>query len=462
MKKWTSIFIAMTLMIILIGCSNGKVEESKMEPKLLKVLVNWDEDNFYRDYASYFTIQNQNIEFEVITLEQLREKRYDAYDTDEEFDFDKEFKLFVEEHQPDVFMVDDNEYYTLAEENRLYDLSILIEQSEFDIENMDTNVIQYLTKKGNGTLYGLASEFYSNALYYNKDLFAEYNVPLPTDQMSWDDIIERAAMFPSTDDEDAIYGFEKAWGDLFGLISGMAETYGLSYVDPDAMEVTMDTEAWNKVFETAINAYQSGAVYLPDEKTEEENEATGDIYYESQEKFTLGKSAMIISGVWYMDYIDNSGYSDSDPINYDIVTVPVDPMHPEKGGSMNISNVFAINAQSEHIDAAWEFIQFVNGDTLAKATGKSTYELLTRKEHMDAPNHINIDAFYKLAPLDDTLYDSYDKLPSTFLSEFESILTEEIASIQKNEKTIEEALQSIQSRADEAMQKAIAEKDDLS
>ncbi len=444
-------------MISLIGCSNGEAEEMDAEPKLLKVLVGWSGDDFFREYASYFTIKNPNIEFEVITLQELKEKQFAPSDSEEEFDYEEELKTFIENENPDVLVLDENDYETLIEDNRLYDLTSFIEESEFDIENLSEHVIQLLKEKGNGNLYGLVADFSTEVLYYNKDLFDVYNVEYPTDQMTWDQILEKSAMFPSAKDEDSTYGFEMQYGDLSILISQIASTYQLSYADPDTMQVTVNTEAWKKVFETAMNAYESNTIFIPSEhKDENEDEDTIQYYYPGDDRFIKGQTAMTIDRFWLLDQLESS-WLETEPINFDIVTVPVDANFPDRGGRISLYNIFSINAQSENIDTAWEFVEFVNGNTFAKANGKSTWDLMTRREHMNSSNEVNMDAFYKLASLSNTSSKDYENYPETFLRKLEVVLNEEIDLMSKNEKTVEETLQSIQSRGEEAMQEALSE-----
>src|SRR5690606_28174800 len=86
-----------------------------------------------------------------------------------------------------------NTFEQLVEHGYLQDLTSLIKRDKFDIDNFDKGIIDLLRSKGNGKLYGLAPTFSGRALFYNKSIFAEYNVPYPTDRMSWEEVLQLAS-----------------------------------------------------------------------------------------------------------------------------------------------------------------------------------------------------------------------------------------------------------------------------
>src|SRR5690606_15788874 len=123
-----------------------------------------------------------------------------------------------------------------------------------------------LREKGGGQLYGLAPEFYAQALFYNKALFDAYGISHPTDRMSWEEVLQLAARFPSDGtDGDRIYGLKYGYQmNLFQLGTQIGATNELTLVDPTTMTVTIGTEGWKAAFDTALSAINSNQLYQED------------------------------------------------------------------------------------------------------------------------------------------------------------------------------------------------------
>src|SRR5690606_2756831 len=102
-----------------------------------------------------------NIELEVISTESA----FSAEDPA------AEMMRIVEEQQPDVLYLSEEEYALLAQDGTLYDLDAVVKQDQFDLDSFQPAVIDLLKAHGGGKLYGLSANFSSQALYYNKDLF---------------------------------------------------------------------------------------------------------------------------------------------------------------------------------------------------------------------------------------------------------------------------------------------------
>src|SRR5690606_23647078 len=99
-------------------------------------------------------------------------------------------------------------YAQLVEEGGVMELETMIKKDGFDTDGMHPAVIELLKEQGGGQLYGLAPTFSSSALFYNADLFEEHGIEPPSDRMSWQDVMQLAARFPTGgSEEERIYGF---------------------------------------------------------------------------------------------------------------------------------------------------------------------------------------------------------------------------------------------------------------
>src|SRR5690606_18332344 len=110
--------------------------------------------------------------------------------------------------RPDVMVLNELLYASLAETGQLRELDSLIHRDQFDIENLHAPIVDLLTSLGSGSLLGLSPMFVSEALFYNRTLFENVGVELPTDRMSWDEVIHTAMRFVNDGSaEERIYGY---------------------------------------------------------------------------------------------------------------------------------------------------------------------------------------------------------------------------------------------------------------
>jgi multiple sugar transport system substrate-binding protein len=453
--------LGLSLSIILTGCnSKGSKDSDSMVMKALgkdeKVTIKvmyYDERNFFQQYGNLFYSKFPNVDIEVISNQGIYGEGKDP---------EKEFDKLIEEKKPDVLMLDINRYEKMAADGKLVGLDAVIKKDKFDIENISPAITDILRSKGNGTLYGLSPSFYSNVLMYNRDLFEQNGIDLPKDQMSWDEVLQLAKRFPTTGDEDKrIYGFfQNNYGQssVYQFASMIGGTEGLSVVDPDSLKVTIDTDSWKKVFQTSIDALNSKA--MNSTKAETNNMQNSYEDYLKRDYFITGRAAMTITSFYMFDQLDQAKnqMKDYKPFNWDIVTVPVDPKNPDMTNSFGVSELFSINAQSTQQRAAWEFIKYLNSDEYARIISRSTQQLLSRISYVKEKEGHSLEAFYKLKA-DTDLYKGYEKIPMNFYQAINQIVDEEMKPVIEGKKSLDEVLPIIQTKGQEAMDKAKAEAD---
>ncbi|WP_164931591.1 ABC transporter substrate-binding protein [Longirhabdus pacifica] len=463
-KKWCWMLPMLLCFVFIMGCSSDEDMSSEAEPVVLKVMVD-NRDQFYNDYGKMYLFENQHVEFEIISPYELLQYYY-YNDRDSDFDYVGELHEFIEAQQPDILFLDEKDFAILADTNYLFELSSLMENSEFDSDALHDNVLQYIQSYGGGTLYGLTSSFQSSVMYYNKELFDQYDVPYPQDHMTWKQIMDLAAMFPvSQDEEHELYGYQIGGtsGDLSDFILQLGRTHGLTSIDVEAMEITMNTEGWEDVFTLALQASDANLLFIPGEYVEKEHQAGRMVHYMDTEMFLRGKSAMALQSDAYISELNNLKtqwefwQGELRPIDYDVVTAPVNPSFSDQGGKLEVQQYHAIYANSDHIDQAWDFVSFMNGEKLAKVMAKTTEnQLMLRSEYTQIPSAVNKDAFYKLTPPSNENELRQDLLlNSQFRSDFYALWKEEVTALMNNEKTIKEALEAIEERGQDYLDLAV-------
>lgn len=165
----------LSLAVLLTGCTSGGAgdkpsktlkELGKDEKASIKV-VYWDKNYFFQKYGNLFSAKFPNIDVQVVSMQGMIR--------DPNKDMNKEFQKLIDDEKPDVLMFQSSDLFERwANDGKLYQLDDVIRQDKFDVENILPSVIEQIKAKGNGNIYGLAPFFYSQALFYNKDLFEKY------------------------------------------------------------------------------------------------------------------------------------------------------------------------------------------------------------------------------------------------------------------------------------------------
>jgi len=101
---------------------------------------------------------------------------------------------------PDVFMVHEAMFPTLAENELIMPLDDLVAQDpDVDLDDFFPRVVEECRYKG--TLYRLPASFNTVVTYYNRDMFDEAGVSYPTDDWTWEDMLAKARALTRRDED---------------------------------------------------------------------------------------------------------------------------------------------------------------------------------------------------------------------------------------------------------------------
>ncbi|MFC4597527.1 ABC transporter substrate-binding protein [Cohnella hongkongensis] len=421
---------------LLAGCSEGP----KMEPDTpttLKVMF-YSEGGFYQQYGLPFSALHPEIQVEIVSTQGVQNGEDETYD--------EAILKLIEEKRPDVLVLNVAQYKQLSHEGRLLDLETRAAKDGFDLSGISPGILEYIRGLSDGKLQGLSPGYFTQALFYNKDLFQKYGVPFPEDRMSWESLLQLAARFPTDGEPDErVYGLKPAFvSDLNGLAGKIGGAMGLSYFSGSDMKMTANSESWKKVVEMADQALKSGSLYTGS------NSVSFETYeeYLLQDAFISGKAAMTIDSTYLISQIEEAQSVVKEKVvqNWDVVTVPVDPNNPGYTDLASVNEILAIDAQSPNIEAAWKFLRYVNGDDYARVTSKADLGLSSRPKYFSDEEGHNLQAFYALTPREETVYKDYGKLPNESFSQLLSLIMAEMSEAEQGEKTVSEALEDIQNK----------------
>lgn len=259
--------------------------------------------------------------------------------------------------------------------------------------------------------------------------------------------------FPTDGGKERIFGLRAGYqSSLYQLATSIGSSLGLSFIQPEQMQVTINTDAWKQVFESAKQAVDAGVLYQQDP-----NGFAGGRSYEEflmSDPFIGGKTAMSIEGVHLMRQIEEAQtyLEDKGVQNWDLVTVPVDPNNPDYSPSMSVSNIFAINAESPNIEGALAFMRYVHSDEYARVTSKTnTGQFPVRTQYVQDDGEHNLAAFYSLKPAVNEMYRDLSDVPQEFFMQFRGIAEQEMQLVTDGQKTVGEALDTLQTRGQELL-----------
>lgn len=485
-KKWKrrtgfltltlAVSVAMTACTTSGGKKNTDVGKMDRDDEGALKVAYFNEQAFYMQYGNAFQAMFPNVSLEVVSTESL----FSAEDPA------AEMNKLLDEQQPDVLFLTEEQYAALAQGGKLYDLDAVVKQDEYDLDAFVPAVIDLVKARGGGKLYGLSPNFSSRALYYNKDLFDKHGVPYPTNGMSWEEVLQLASRFPvKKEGDDAFYGLQQPSQatDLFQLIRTIGEAKDLMYADAEAKTLSIDSPEWKDIFQSVIDGYKTGAVSMP--SSGGDGGARGGISMRSvgggnaisfgfdSMRFMSGQAAMTIDGPMLTNMMGISGgvsvsaattstkddeggtpelKSPFQDVNWDVVTIPVDPAQPDVASGMSLDNLFAINANSANLSAAWEFLKYANSEQLAKTNAKMSPSLSSRLAYKKEVEGKNMEAFYALGA---NMQAFMQTMPAGFEASFSQLASEHIKKVVDGTASLDEALAEIQKQGQDLLTKAV-------
>lgn len=196
-----------------------------------------------------------------------------------------------------------------------------------------------------GSTYGIPVGFTTHCLFYNKDIFDEAGVEYPTADWTWDDLQAAAKTISEKTDAKGFsfqmkpdpYDFEMyLWSN------------GTSYCDE------------NGEMDGYINSEESQEVFQMFQDMEEEGYATA-TEGDGTDEFRAGSTAMYVYGSWSINTLNEDG------VNYGVTTIPAFADAGQDSVSILSSSGLSMSKDSEHKDAAWEFIKYWTNEECNKA-----------------------------------------------------------------------------------------------
>lgn len=281
-----------------------------------------------------------------------------------------------------------------------------------------------------GEQYALPSSFSNVVLYYNADLFDAAGLDYPSADWTWED--EQAAAEALTDASAGVWGDHQPVS--FHEFYKVLVQNGGQFLNEGSTAVAFNTPEGIEAAHWLVD--KSGTV-MP---TIEQGQGTADF---DTNLFLEGKLGMLHSGIWIFGALAEA------PFTWDIA---VEPGNTQQA-SATFSNAVGVSAESEHVEAANAFAQFLtSSDVMVETRLASGWELPPISDEAALATYLEQD----LPANRQAVFDSLEQiaLPPVVAegqTEMQDIMTEELVAAQSGQKSVEDALASAEQRINEVI-----------
>ncbi|MBV7338937.1 sugar ABC transporter substrate-binding protein [Chloroflexi bacterium TSY] len=242
---------------------------------------------------------------------------------------------------PDVLFLSPIQSY--AADGVLEPLDPYIEASGYNVDDYWPSLLEFGIHEG--TIYGLPRDIGLEVLYYNKTLFDEAGLAYPDDSWTWDDLLEAADALAIVEDSGRVerYGLGMEGG-KYQLWVGQNGGGILDDMHNPSRCILAEAEAVEAI-EFFADMMGNNHAMRPADLSQAGGDAGA---------FAEGRVAMIIQNSSRV-----SQFNQIDGLEYDVAVVPI----PE-GGQRSASAggaAWTMSALSDNKDAAWTFLQWLQG-----------------------------------------------------------------------------------------------------
>jgi len=245
---------------------------------------------------------------------------------------------------PDILCIRVDHFVNLASKNVLLNLSPYIAQDQtFKINDYFPEVVESFSAEGN--VYAIPRDTAPYAcVFYNKDIFDAKGVTYPTDNWTWEEMLEKAKALTGKDERGRMhYGYYGwAWENfVYGN--------GGSLVDDvkHPIKCTLDSEEaieGLQFYADLINVYHVMPTPI----------ALANMGMAVDMMFADGYIAMFQSGIW-----ETPALLKYEDLNWDVVMFPKSSKGFRKFGTGG--SAYGILATTKHPDLAWEVLKGLSG-----------------------------------------------------------------------------------------------------
>lgn len=261
---------------------------------------------------------------------------------------------------PDVGIADYGRMLPYAKSGILLPITELITRDQFPIDKMLPGAVaQYRWKTGDfdsggegGDMYGLPSDAQSHIIAYNKTMFEEAGVALPTDDWTWDDLVTAGKAITKPDENKWGMQYISPWiltkGNFLFSAGGANHSADFKQSLLDAPE-TIEAFKWNwDLIYTHKIAPPPGA-------------------QAQTNPFMSGQVAMVVDGVWWI-----SDFAAITDFEWDVALFPKHPRTGRRTTSLESDGWWIFKATKD-VELSWSLLKYLSDEAGQKRFGELNY-----------------------------------------------------------------------------------------
>ncbi|MBU9737105.1 ABC transporter substrate-binding protein [Diplocloster agilis] len=195
----------------------------------------------------------------------------------------------------------------------------------------------------NGSVYAAPTSFNSGFIIYNKTMFEENNIPLPTNDWTEEEFLAAAKALTKGEGDDKVWGadFSSWWA--YSLARNLYDGYKAWEWETGTM--TADTQGFRDGVQFITDLYQVHKV-----------SPTPTMAADVGGTFENGKFAMTIGASWDMASFNQAI---GDNFEWDIVTFPSNPTYGQWRSPL-WTTAIGMSADTPYKDECWEYISYMS------------------------------------------------------------------------------------------------------
>ncbi len=329
-----------------------------------------------------------------------------------------------------------------------YPMDELFESAGFDLgEYYDDTISQ---REIDGHYYSLPAKKMTYTILYNKDMFDEAGIDYPDPDWTYDEFLETARALTKGEGNDKVYGYMYPGYDAGQPVTTMQiGLQGQNWMYAEDGSAAIDTDVIKDVTEKYLARVEEGIEPSYVDITTQNMDVAN--------MFLTEKAAMIF-GDWVVRDV-----KDTDTYPHDFITgfanMPRLSEDQEENYTTSYTDDMSINAKSEHVEEALDFIiwyleegmDYVAPFSRIPACTKYTEDELESLIFGDKTDLFDMDSARSVY-LAGTGFSTRSNF--TAAQEINTILTEEFEKVFAGAQSVEDTLANAQKRADEAIAKA--------
>lgn len=337
-KRILSLIMCAVLAFSLAACGSSDKKESASDEKIVLEFPSWQAtepgfQEFWEEAVAEFENRHENVK---INLYQVP---FDSY-------VDTLTTLYAAGTAPQITHIPSRYFAQFSDMGWFEPLNERLEET--DILDNWSNLQEGL--QADGENYGVLLLGNGYSMYYNKAMFDEAGVSIPTDVESFMEAAKTLTKDENGDGDPEVYGFGACqvtdtnfYNEATSFIVGMGGKWS---DDGDISPMTSDATV--EALETYQSLFKNN--YTP----------VGLSVEQKRQYFVEGKMAMIFDGPWVASLIDSA--SEEVKPNLLVDTIPFENVPGSVSNSLHIPATIS----DEEKDLVWEFIQMVAEDDFQK------------------------------------------------------------------------------------------------